>query len=89
MILVGQMMKETRGRANPETVADILRNRLKMKYEDIGNFLKKKDHTTIMHGVEKITKLVVDDQKLRENIAEIKSTNCLLLELKRIPLLFI
>ena len=54
-----------------QIVMYILRNRLKMKYEDIGNFLKKKDHTTIMHGVEKITKLVVDDQKLRENIDRI------------------
>lgn len=49
----------------------ILRNKLKLKYEETAFILKKKDHTTIMHGVEKITNLMVKNPVFKEEIDRI------------------
>lgn len=49
----------------------ILRNSLKLKYEEIAYILKRKDHTTIIHGVNKITNLVLKNPAIKEDINRI------------------
>ncbi len=39
---------------------------------EIGRFLGDRDHTTIMHGVEKITKLLSESEDLRVNLMGIR-----------------
>lgn len=51
----------------------ILRSELNIPLMEIGNILGGRDHTTIIHGVRKITQQVVDDQRLREDILGIKN----------------
>ena len=46
----------------------LLYSELKLTYVEIGNLLGGRDHTTIMHGVEKITKLVDNKEKISEDI---------------------
>jgi len=54
----------------------ILRNQLKMKQEEIAFFLNKKDHTTVIHAVEKINRLILRDPTLKSEIDQIiKSLN--------------
>lgn len=50
----------------------LLRTELKIPLMDIGQFLGGRDHTTIMYGVEKITKLLPESEDLRVNIAGIR-----------------
>lgn len=50
----------------------LLRTELKMPLMEIGQFLSNRDHTTIMYGVEKITKLLPDSEELRVDIVGIK-----------------
>jgi len=50
----------------------LLRNDLKIPLMEIGRLLGGKDHTTIMYGVEKITKLLPNHEDLRVDIAEIR-----------------
>lgn len=50
----------------------LLRNDLKLPLMDIGKILGGRDHTTIMHGVEKITKLLPESEDLRVDIARIR-----------------
>ena len=50
----------------------LLRTDLKMALTDIGNFLGGRDHTTVMHGVEKITKLLSESEDLRVNVMGIR-----------------
>ena len=50
----------------------LLRNDLKIPLMEIGRFLGGRDHTTIMHGVEKITKLLSESEDLRVNIMGIR-----------------
>lgn len=50
----------------------ILKKELGLTYSEIGNFLGGRDHTTIMHGVKKISSLL-DKSKLSEDILGIKS----------------
>ncbi len=50
----------------------LLRTELKMPLMEIGQFLSNRDHTTIMYGVEKITKLLPDSEDLRVDIVGIK-----------------
>jgi len=50
----------------------LLRTELKMPLMEIGRFLSNRDHTTIMYGVEKITKLMPESEDLRVDIAGIK-----------------
>lgn len=50
----------------------ILKNDLSLSFVEIGNILGGRDHTTIMHGVEKIEKLLLS-KKLSEEMMGIKS----------------
>jgi len=50
----------------------LLRSDLKVSLMDIGRFLGDRDHTTIMYGVEKITKLLPKSEDLRVDIMGIR-----------------
>ncbi len=50
----------------------ILRIELGMPLVDIGSFLGGRDHTTILHGVRKISQLITSDEKIRGDILGIK-----------------
>ena len=50
----------------------LLRTELKLPLMEVGQILGGKDHTTIIHGVEKITKLLPQSEDLRVDIAGIK-----------------
>jgi chromosomal replication initiator protein len=50
----------------------LLRTELKLPLMEIGRFLGDRDHTTVMHGVEKITKVLPTSEDLRVDIAGIK-----------------
>ncbi len=65
--------KRDRSLALPRQVAmHILRVDCQRPLMDIGQSLGGRDHTTIMHGVEKISTLLSTDDKLREDISWIK-----------------
>ncbi|HUS52023.1 MAG TPA: chromosomal replication initiator protein DnaA [Candidatus Bathyarchaeia archaeon] len=50
----------------------LMRTELKLPLMDIGQLLGGRDHTTVMHGVEKITNLLPESEDLRVDIAGIK-----------------
>lgn len=50
----------------------ILRNELKLPLEEIGRVVSR-DHTTVMHGVDKITQMASGNVDIREDISRIKS----------------
>ncbi len=52
----------------------LLRNELKMKLEEIAYQLKRKDHTTVMHGVEKMEHAVLHDPIIKGDIDRILSS---------------
>lgn len=52
----------------------ILRNTLKLKLEEIAFILKRKDHTTVIHGVDKITNLIIKNPTFKEEIDRIISS---------------
>lgn len=49
-----------------------LRKKLGIRLVEIGKFLGGRDHTTIMHGVDKITKELLINEQLRQDILGIK-----------------
>jgi len=49
----------------------ILREYLKMKQEEIAYLLKRKDHTTVIHGVEKIRQLMIKNPMIKEEVNKI------------------
>ena len=51
----------------------LLRTHLGLPLEEIGRLAGGKDHTTVMHAVEKITQLATNDVQIREDILKIKS----------------
>jgi len=51
----------------------ILRSELNIPLVEIGNLLGGRDHTTIIHGVRKITQLAASDLAMREDILGIKN----------------
>lgn len=51
----------------------LLRNDLNMKLEDVAYQLRRKDHTTIMYGVGKVTKMMADDEVFASQIAKIRN----------------
>jgi chromosomal replication initiator protein len=57
-----------------QIIMHILRVELSMKYEEIAYFLKRKDHTTIMHGEEKISRLLMKDSNFKQEIDRIVSS---------------
>lgn len=50
----------------------LLRVEYKLPLEEVGIFIGGRDHTTIMHGVGKITGLMASSEKIREEISQIK-----------------
>lgn len=50
----------------------LLKIELKLPYMEIGEVLGGRNHTTIMHGVNKITNLLKDNEDLRVDISKIK-----------------
>jgi len=50
----------------------LLRTDLKLPLMEVGRLLGGKDHTTIIHGVEKVTKLLASSEDLRVDIAGIR-----------------
>lgn len=51
----------------------LLRTNLHLPLEEIGRLVGNRDHTTVMHAVEKITTLASSDVYIRESISGIKS----------------
>lgn len=51
----------------------LLKQEARIPLMDIGSLLGGRDHTTILHGVRKIGKLLESDQKIQEDILGIKS----------------
>lgn len=51
----------------------ILRTELNLPYEEIGRVLGNRDHTTIMHGVQKIEQQIINNNELQRDILGIKS----------------
>lgn len=50
----------------------LLRTHLGVPLEEIGRVVGGRDHTTVMHAVEKITELATNDVQIREDILKIK-----------------
>jgi len=50
----------------------LLRVELRLSLSEIGEILGGRDHTTIIHGVDKITELLPMSDRLRDDIANIK-----------------
>jgi chromosomal replication initiator protein len=51
----------------------LLKTLTNLPYEDIAHLLGKKDHTTVMHGVQKIINEIPNSEALRKKIESIKS----------------
>lgn len=51
----------------------LLRTDLNLTLDEIGELLGGRDHTTIIHGVEKITDLLPSSEKIREDVRQIKT----------------
>lgn len=47
---------------------------LKKTLEEIGDFFDKRDHSTVIHAIDKIKKRIKDDNKVSQQIYEIEST---------------
>lgn len=52
----------------------LLRTHLGIPLEEVGRLVGDRDHTTVMHAVEKITQLASSDVQIREDILKIKLT---------------
>jgi len=52
----------------------ILRNKLSLKQTEIARLLKRKDHTTVIYAVEKISRLLTKDQYLKQDTDKILQT---------------
>ena len=46
----------------------LLRRDLKLKLEEVALLLKRKDHTTVMHGVKKVVQIMTHDQTFKEEV---------------------
>jgi chromosomal replication initiator protein len=67
--------KRDRPIARPrQLVMYICMTELKVTLDDVGGLLGGRDHTTVMHGVDKIKSEIETDARLREALAHIKST---------------
>lgn len=51
----------------------ILRDKLRMRLEEAAYFIKRKDHTTVMHASEKINRLIMKDPVFKKDIDNILS----------------
>lgn len=52
----------------------LLRTELDLPLQEVGRLIGGRDHTTVMHAVEKITKLASESVDIREDISGIKNT---------------
>jgi chromosomal replication initiator protein len=52
----------------------LLRTELKIKLQEIAYILKRKDHTTIIHAIDKIMRLISKDPTIKEDIDKITKT---------------
>ena len=50
----------------------LIKDLTKTPYMSIGDFLGGRDHTTIMHGVEKVTNEISAPTKTRQDVVNIK-----------------
>jgi chromosomal replication initiator protein len=74
---VGKRLLFGEGRARPvarprQVLMYLLRTHLGMPLEEVGRFVGGRDHTTVMHAVEKITQLATSSVQIREDILKIK-----------------
>lgn len=70
-----QLLGDSRARpiARPrQMLMYILRTHLGVGLEEVGRLVGGRDHTTVMHAVEKITQLASSDVQIREDISKIK-----------------
>lgn len=70
-----QLLGDSRARpiARPRQILMyLLRKELELPLEEVGHLIGDRDHTTVMHAVDKITHLASNDVKTREDIAGIK-----------------
>jgi len=51
----------------------ILRTELNLPLEEVGRLVGGRDHSTVIHGVDKITQMAARDVDIREDISQIKS----------------
>lgn len=75
-VSVGQMKSTTRAAAValPRQIAMyLIRDILTYPLERVAQSLKRSDHTTVIHAVEKVTKLMTNDHLLRTQIVGIKN----------------
>jgi len=52
----------------------ILRNYLKIRLEEVAYHLKRKDHTTVIHAVDKISRLIAKDPFVKEEVDQLLKT---------------
>lgn len=65
--------KRTKELVTPRQIAMyLLRHECNMSYPDIGRKMGGKDHSTIMHGCEKIGRISTTDPELRKDLANLK-----------------
>ena len=52
----------------------LLRTELGLPFEEVGRLIGGRDHTTVMHAVDKITNLASGSGEIREDLRGIKNT---------------
>ena len=70
------IMGDSRARqvARPrQMVMYLLRTKLGIPYEEVGRLVGGRDHSTVMHAVDKITELAAANVHIREDMLKIKS----------------
>ena len=75
---VGKRALLGEGRARPisnprQVLMYLLRTELKLPLQEIGRIVGGRDHTTVIHAVEKITRLASNDVQIRRDILGIKN----------------
>jgi chromosomal replication initiator protein len=76
---VGKRLLLGESRARPiarprQILMYLLRTHLGISLEEVGRLVGGRDHTTVMHAVEKITQLATNDVQIREDILKIKQS---------------
>ena len=76
---VGKRLLLGESRARPiarprQVLMYLLRTHLGVPLEEVGRVVGGRDHTTVMHAVEKITQLATQDVQIREDILKIKQS---------------
>ncbi|HTK03781.1 MAG TPA: chromosomal replication initiator protein DnaA [Alphaproteobacteria bacterium] len=76
---VGKRLLLGEGRSRPiarprQVLMYVLRTHLGISLEEVGRLVGGRDHTTVMHAVNKITQMALSDVHIREDILRIKNT---------------